>query len=141
MARPPTARRQRRIADQIQQEVSLLLLRGLKDQRIAPMTTVTGVRVSPDYKFATVLVSVLGSEPQQRSTLIALKNAAGHIQGQLAKTLKLRHTPHLRFQFDDRIAEGDRVLGIMAQLHQEREAAPPSADAPAPPESTPPHAG
>ncbi len=138
MSRPTTARRQRRIADQIQQEISLLLLRGLKDRRIASMTTVTGVTVSSDFKYATARVSVLGSEAEQRSTLIALTNAAGHIQAHLGKVLRLRFTPQVRFQFDDRLAEGDRVLGLMAQLERERDPGPPAPGAS--PEGPPPHA-
>ena len=121
MSRPPASRRQRRIADVIRQELSRLLLRDLKDSRIAPLTTVTDVHVSPDYKYATVRVSALATEREQRSTLIALEHAAGHLQSKLGKALQLRHTPRLRFELDDRIAEGDHVLGLLAQLQQRRD--------------------
>lgn len=93
-----------------------MLLRHLKDQRIALLTTVTGAKVSSDLRYATVYVSVMGTAKEQQATLIALHHAAGHIQGELAKTLELRFTPMLRFVQDDRIAEGDRVLGLITEL-------------------------
>ena len=116
MSRPPASRRQRRIADLIRQEISQLLLRNLKDTRISPLTSITEVRVSKDYRYASVLVSVMGDEKQEQSTMIALTNAAGHIQRVLAGVLDLRYTPKLRFLVDNRVREGDHVLGLMQQL-------------------------
>ncbi len=117
MSRPSVDRRRRRVGDLIRQEISRLLLRGLKDSRIDPMTSVTDVKVSSDLKYANVRISVMGGAKAERSTLIALQHAAGYIQAELAKVLALRFTPKLRFTADDRIREGDRVLGLMQQLH------------------------
>lgn len=121
MSHPSPGRRQRRVADLIQREMSGLLQRGLKDRRIAALTTVTDVKVSSDFRYATIRVSVLGDERAQRGTLIALTHAAGYIQHELGQTLQLRFTPQVRFELDDRIAEGDRILGLMAELRRERD--------------------
>lgn len=128
MARPPIHRRQRRVGELIQVELSRLLLRSIKDARVATMTSVTQVKMSKDLKYATVYISVMGDEAAQRSTLIALEHAAGFLQRELGQSLKLRHTPHLRFGLDDRIQEGDRVLALMNDLDRaedRREPAPP----------------
>ena len=119
MARPPTARRQRRVGDLIRQEVSRLLARHLKDRRIADLTTVTDVLVSSDLKYAKVCISVLGNARQEQSTLIALQHASGHIQQELGKVLTLRSTPKLRFVVDDRIREGDHVLALLKTMQQD----------------------
>jgi len=117
MSRPPARRRQRRLAELLKVEVSNLLLRHLKDARIAAITSITNVAVSPDLKHAKVYVSVLGEPREQEATLIALRHAAGHIQHELGKRLELRFTPQLRFLFDERIQEGDHVLDLINRLY------------------------
>lgn len=116
MTRPPVSRRQRRIGELVQAEISRLLLRGLKDRRIALVTSITQVDVSPDLRHAKVYVSVLGTDQEKANTLVALRNARGFLQAELGKALRLRYTPQLRFVPDARIEEGDHILALMKQL-------------------------
>jgi ribosome-binding factor A len=52
-------RRPQRLAEQIREEISGLMVSGLKDPRIG-FATLTEVRLTPDLRLARVLVSVLG---------------------------------------------------------------------------------
>ena len=72
----------------------------LKDPRIG-MVTVTGVRVTPDLREATVYVSVLGSEKKRRATLAGLESAHGVLQARINRELSLRRTPTITFSYDD----------------------------------------
>lgn len=126
MSRPPASRRQRRLAELLQSEISRILLRDVRDARVATMTTITQVKVSPDLKYATVFVSVLGSDKEMTATMAALTHMRGHIQHELAKTLELRYTPKLRFSFDDRISEGDRVLSLLKEVRPPKQAKAPT---------------
>ena len=68
--------RVRKLQEFIKQEVSQMLMRGLKDPRIG-FTTVTDVHVTGDLREATIYVSLFGSDKEKEDTLIALKHASG----------------------------------------------------------------
>ena len=58
-------RRPERLAEQIREEVSQIILGDLQDRRVG-LATVTDVEVSPDLRHARVYVSVLGPERHGR---------------------------------------------------------------------------
>ena len=64
--------RVRKLQEFIKQEVSQMLMRGLKDPRIG-FTTITDVHVTGDLREATIYVSLFGSDKEKEDTLIALK--------------------------------------------------------------------
>jgi ribosome-binding factor A len=106
------------VASEFQRELSALLARGLKDPRITGFITVTGARMSPDLREAVVYVSVHGEEPVRRETMRGLGAAAGFLQREVARALKLRHTPHLRFVYDESVEEGDRIERLLRQVKE-----------------------
>lgn len=95
-----------RINGEVQRVLAEIIRGGIKDPRIAPMTSVVAVEVAPDLKTCKVWISVLGDEKAQADTLAGLKSAEGFIRGQLAKTINLRNTPQLTFIMDQSIAYG-----------------------------------
>jgi ribosome-binding factor A len=48
-----------------------------------------------------------------------LNNAAGFFRSLLAERLEVRHTPELRFIFDESIEYGAKIEKIIEQLHEE----------------------
>ena len=105
-----------RINQEVQRELSSLLQREVKDPRIAPMTSISAVEVTPDLKSAKVYVSVFGSEEAKEATMKGIKSAAPFLRSQLAKNLNLRNTPELRFLADDSIAYGVRMTGLIESM-------------------------
>ena len=101
----------------------------LKDPRIG-MVTVTGVRVTPDLREATVFVSVLGSEKKRRATMAGLESAHGVLQACINRELSLRRTPTLAFAYDDAVERGVRMTKLIDELAAELpdEAGPPEDD-------------
>ena len=79
--------------------VSMAILADLKDPRVRDVT-VTGVEVSPDLRYAKVLVSVMGDETRQNLSMQGLKSAAGYLQTKVARRIDTRYTPKLRFVLD-----------------------------------------
>ncbi len=79
---------------------------GIKDPRIAPLTSVVAVEVSPDLKTCKAWISVLGDEKAQADTLAGLRSAGGFIKSRLAKEINLRITPEITFVMDQSIAYG-----------------------------------
>ena len=95
-----------RVNAEVQRELSTILRGGIKDPRVAPMTSVVAVEVAPDLKTCKAYISVLGDEKAQADTLEGLKSAEGYIRRQLAKNLNLRNTPEIRFILDESIEYG-----------------------------------
>ena len=95
-----------RINEEVLRELSSIIRNEIKDPRIHPLTSVSGVEVAPDLKTCKAYISVLGTEEEQEKTVEGLKSAAGYIRRCLAKSLNLRNTPEIRFISDRSIAYG-----------------------------------
>lgn len=80
--------------------------RGIKDPRVAPMTSVVAVEVAPDLKTCKAYISVLGDEKAQEDTIKGLQSAEGYIRRELARKLNMRNTPEIKFVMDQSIAYG-----------------------------------
>ena len=75
-----------RVNAEVQRELSTILRGGIKDPRVAPMTSVVAVEVAPD-----------------------LKTCKGYISRELAHTLNMRNTPEIKFVLDQSIEYGVRM--------------------------------
>src|ERR1044071_3173162 len=102
--------RAKRIAQQIQQTLSELIRRELRDPRLG-MVTLTEVRVSKGLSYAKVFFSVLGAQPQQAQEI--LEAAAPLLRGPLGRALGIRHSPELRFVQDQLIESGARMAALI----------------------------
>lgn len=106
-----------RINQEVQKELSMLIVRELKDPRIHPMTSIVNVEVAPDLKTAKVYVSVLGDTNAQKETLTGLKSAAPFLRSQLAKGINLRNTPELIFVVDQSIEYGVNMSRLIDEVN------------------------
>jgi ribosome-binding factor A len=114
-------RRQKRVADLIQRELSDIIQRRVKDPRLEGVT-ITGTRVSPDYSYADVNIYRLGGDPAAlQEALSGLESARGYIRRELSGRLTIRHTPELRFHLDESIDYGEHIESLLAQIREERQ--------------------
>lgn len=95
-----------RVNGEVQRELSNIIRGGIKDPRVAPMTSVVAVEVAPDLKTCKAYVSVFGDEKAQVDTLKGLQSAEGYIRRELARKLNMRNTPQITFVMDQSIAYG-----------------------------------
>ncbi len=107
-----------RLAQELRNEVSYIISRELKDPRLG-FATITAVKVSPDLKYARILVSVLGSPEKQKATMVGLQRSAGFVRRQLSSRLKLRQCPELKFEYDDSIEYGAKMDEILNEVGRE----------------------
>lgn len=107
-------RRPQRVAEQIREEVSQIILGEMRDPRIG-LVTVTDVKVSADLRHARVFVGVLGSDEQVADSLAALKAGAGFIRHELSTALRLRYTPELHFVYDETIRTAARIEELLKE--------------------------
>jgi len=112
-------RRQHRVADQVQRELSDIVQRRVKDPRLEGVT-ITGARVSPDFSYADIHFYRLGGDQDElQEALEGLESAGGFIRRELASRLRIRHTPELRFHLDESIDYGDHIEALISQIHEE----------------------
>lgn len=116
----PTPHRAERVSDEIRRRLTELIRTALKDPRVSFLSSITRVEMSPDLRYAKVLVSVMGTPQQQQDSIAALKHAAGFLRHELGVDLRLRHTPEIHFVLDHSLEEGDRVLRIIHEVERER---------------------
>lgn len=116
--------RVRRIADQIQRELSVLIQQEVKDPRLG-MVTINAVKVSRDLSYADIYFTcmVFGddaeAEQRRREQEAVLKKASGFLRSMLAQSLKLRVMPQLRFHYDDVMETGSRLTGLIDEARRQ----------------------
>jgi ribosome-binding factor A len=115
---PKEFSRTRRVGEQIQRELSMLIRRELQDPR-AGWVTITGVRMSRDLAHARVFVSVLDEDRDPMRAVVALNHAAGFLRRLLGHALGLRIVPRLRFEHDVSIERGARLSSLIDQAVNE----------------------
>ncbi|SRR6266536_4211689 len=110
-------RRPQRLAFQIQQEVSAMLTRNIKDRRIG-FVTVTGVEMSPDLRHARIYVSAMGTDRQKRETLDALNHAVGWIRRELGQRIRMKFLPEIVFRTDSSLEYGERIDRLLDEIRE-----------------------
>ena len=116
---PKTPRRDR-VAEQLREEISSLMLREMKDPRVR-LASISRVRVSPDLREAWLMVSAVGEEAQRQAVLEAMRHAAGYLRAQLGARLEnLRSVPQLHFELDESIAYSVRINTMLRELEPHR---------------------
>lgn len=110
--------RKQKIESEIRRIIADAFLREIKDPRIG-FITVTSVKISKDYTVANVGISVIGDDAAKKLTLAGAESSAGFLQHLIAKYMKLRITPRVKFFLDSSIEEGVRMVGLINDLNKE----------------------
>ena len=106
--------RSHRVADYIQRELAGLIRSELKDPRLSPMMTISSVEVTRDLSVAKVYFSVFDTE-EREPTHEALRSASGFLRRRLARLMKTRTVPELRFHYDDSAEKGAHMSALIAE--------------------------
>lgn len=104
--------RSRRIAEQVQRELSDIIRLELKDPRVG-MITLTDVEVTPDHAHANVYFTLLGDVARIDEATAGLQHAAGYLRSQLARRFKMRSVPQLQFTYDASVERGARLSQLI----------------------------
>ena len=107
-----------RLNHTFQEEISMILMREVKDEDIK-FVTITGVDTTSDLSFAKVYYTVLDDSKKEK-TKEALEKAASFIRTKLAERVEIRHTPELKFIYDTSIAYGEHIDELIEKIHEEK---------------------
>ncbi len=112
-------RRQQRVGESVRAEISRLLTTVASDKQLA-WVTITDVVMAPDLRHARVFfVSAKGGDPSILHD--NLKRSASFLQRELGRSLELRFTPVLAFQFDESLDQGYKIDELISQTSSETE--------------------
>src|SRR5262245_22784201 len=104
--------RSRRIAEQVQRELSDIIRLELKDPRVG-LITITDVEVTADHKLAKVFFTLLGDEAKVAEATRGLQHAAGFLRSELARRFEMRSVPRLMFVHDSSVERGARLSQLI----------------------------
>jgi ribosome-binding factor A len=108
-----------RVGDQIRQELSELLARGVVHDPGIGFITLTRVQVTADLQLARVYYTTMGDQSARKDTAKALQRATPFFRRHVGGRLQLRRVPELEFRFDESVAHQDRIEQILRDLHNE----------------------
>ena len=97
-------------------EISYIIQEEVKDDDIK-FVTITGCDITSDLSYAKVFFTVL-DDSKKIDTLKALNKASSFIRGQLSERIDIRHTPELKFIYDNSVAYGNRIESILDSIHE-----------------------
>ena len=106
--------RTRRVGEQIQRELALIIQRELSDPRVQ-WVTVSAVKLSKDLQNAKVYITVLGDEQALEAALGVLNKVSGFLRHELGRRIRLRILPELKFIYDESIARGEHLDRLIEQ--------------------------
>ena len=113
--------RLRRLEELLKEEIARIIASGeVRDPRVEGLLSITIVEATRDGSSAKVWVACVGDDSGELESAVAgLSSAAGFIQSQLAKRVRLRLTPVLRFMVDHGIKEGfemtEKIRGLVKE--------------------------
>ena len=109
-----------RVAEAIRNELSLLLLTKVRDQRLLDVT-VSRVVVTDDLRLAKVYFVLAPGVSGRKKAEQGLARARGFMRSHLARTLNLRYAPDLRFYYDEQADKTQEMEALLHELARERD--------------------
>lgn len=117
----PAGQRQLRVAESLRHVLSDSLRRGGFDDPAlldSGNITITEVRISPDLKQATVYAMPLGGRDLD-VVLEALNNCSYAFQADIARQMKMKFTPKLKFVEDVTFSNVDKIDTLLKKIQQD----------------------
>lgn len=109
-------RRSYRVADKVHEVIASHLLH-LSDPRLH-LVTITSVSVSPDMRVAKVYWVVTGDLTRIREAEEAFLTAASTLRAVVARDLRSKVSPELRFFYDDTLDQQNRVEELLRNVNK-----------------------
>ena len=111
-------KRSDKVSDLLKKEISLIISSEIKDPRLQNIN-ITAVKVSDDIGIATVFYTIIGESIQKTQSNIdskILEKLSGMIRSNLAKKIKIRRIPKIKFRFDESIEYSENIEKLLKNL-------------------------
>ena len=113
-----TSNRSDKVADLLKKEISLIITNEIKDIRLQNIN-ITAVKVSDDIGIATVFYTVIGESIHKKESKIdekILEKFSGMVRSNLARKIKIRRVPKIKFRFDESIEYSENIEKLLKNL-------------------------
>lgn len=110
-----SSQRLTRLNEQFRREIMEILIRDVRDPRICEVA-VTGVEITSDLWLARVYIQASGTAQEKADAFEGLRAAQGFIRSSLAKGMKIRRTPELRFLEDKSFSHVQNIEDVLAEI-------------------------
>lgn len=103
-----------RVGEEVRHALSAVLMRGEVHDPVlqSHVVSVTEVRMSPDLRHATAFVKPLLGKDEE-AVLKALRTNTAYLQREVAKSVKLKFAPRLKFLADESFDEGSHIDALL----------------------------
>ena len=105
-----------RVSSDLWKELSNILLTESKDEDFKTVT-ITHVKVTNDLSYAKIYFTALDDKNIKKIEK-DLNNASGYFRTMLASRLDIRHTPELKFIYDESIEYAKKIEGIIKEISE-----------------------
>ena len=108
-----------RLNGEFQKEIYDIIARKLKNPLVTEMFSILRVDASSDLSSAKVFVSIYSKDEQKRmNTFKAIEGDAKKIRFELAKVIRARTVPELKFILDDSMEYGDKMERLFKAINE-----------------------
>lgn len=90
----------------------------LKHENVSEMITVTLVRLTKDFRYADVFLSILDTEEKTKHSMEVLEKHKGNIRSEMGRKIKMHYTPALRFHIDNSAEYAMHINKILEEIKQ-----------------------
>ena len=108
-----------RLNSLLREVIAEVIKREVKNPQIHDLSTITRVDITADLHYAKVYVSIIGDEAAKRTTLEALRSAAGFIAVKSSKKVVMRYFPTLSFILDEGVEKQMRIEELLQEIKNE----------------------
>ena len=114
-----TEHRLERAASSYEKELVQILLFETRDPRLADVS-VTRVVFTPDMRTAKVYFRPSGGRVREKEVLDGFEHSKGYLKGELARRVRSKFVPDLKFYYDESVEERDRLDELFHQLEEQK---------------------
>lgn len=108
-------KREQRLNSEFQKEIYDILKNKVKNHDITEMFSILEVDVTNDLKYAKVYVSIFSTNAERKQkTFNAICDSAKFVRGELAKIMRIRTVPELKFIMDTSSDYGNKIDKIIS---------------------------
>ena len=104
-----------RLNSVFEKEISKILATEVKNPEVK-FVTITGCEITNDLSVAKVYFTVF-DDSKKNIVMEALDKSKTFIRGEISKRVEIRHTPEIRFIFDESVEYGKKIDSIIDKIH------------------------
>jgi len=107
----------KRIASEIAQELSKICATEAHDNLLHSIT-ITGAEVTNDLGLCKVYFTTINETDHKTLEHELNDDTAGYLRTKIADRIDIRHTPKIRFVYDDSVDYGNNIERLINEIHE-----------------------